>query len=99
MNDSWEDMRKAKEDQYFSKENEAALARLKARASASEKPRLSPISGKPMKQVTLMGVVIDQCEETGGIWLDNGELDALIKASATKEEGLFASLIKGLISK
>lgn len=97
MSDSWETMRKAKEDQYFMKENEQALKRLQSRST--EKPRLSPVSGQPMKQVTLMGIVIDQCEQSGGIWLDNGELDALIEASNEKEKGLFANLFKGLISK
>jgi hypothetical protein len=97
MTDSWDEMRKAKEEQYFQKENEHALERLNERKS--QKPRLSPITGKPMRQVTLMGTVIDKCEDSGGIWLDNGELEALIKASEAKEHGLFASLFKGLVSK
>ncbi len=97
MSDSWDEMRKAKEEQYFMKENQEALIRLKARSG--DKPRLSPVTGKPMKQVTLMGVLIDQCEETGGVWLDNGELEELIKASNSKEEGVFASLFKGLLPK
>lgn len=97
MSDSWDEMRRAKEEQYFHNQNEAALKRLSDRAA--EKPRLSPVTGKPMKQVTLMGTVIDQCEESGGIWLDKGELEELIKASGTGETGLFSSLIKGLISK
>ena len=84
--DSWDSRRKALEDQFFNKENEAALKRLSER-KGGEQPRPSPVTGKPMKPVTLMGVVIDQCEDTGGIWLDAGELEALISASNTAEKG------------
>ena len=93
MNDSWDDMRRAKEEQYFQKENEAALKRLTE--ENRKKPRLSPITGKPMKQVTMMGVNIDQCEESGGIWLDQGELEALVTASQKQSSPGF---IQGLIS-
>ena len=100
MTDSWDAMRKAKEEQYFLKQNESALKRIKEREK--EKPRLSPITGKPMVQKTLMGVVIDQCEESRGIWLDNGELEALIEASnasEVQEKGLFSNLLKGLLGR
>jgi Transcription factor zinc-finger len=98
MSDSWDEMRRAKEEQYFLKENEAALKRLKE--SNREKPRLSPISGKPMKQVTMMGVNIDQCEESGGIWLDKGELEILINAAQKdSQQGLFQKLLGGFGSK
>ena len=96
MSDTWDEMRRAKEDQYFSKENEEALKRIKLR-KAEDKPRLSPITGKPMKQVTLMGVVIDQCDDSGGIWLDRGELEQLNKAAAKQESSIFSNLFRGLI--
>jgi len=84
MSDSWEKMRRAKEDEYFEKENSQALKRLKSRDS--EKPRLSPITGEPMEQLTMMGVVIDRCPTSGGIWLDAGELEQIIKASSDLRE-------------
>lgn len=90
--------RKALEDQYFHKENEDALKRLQKRG-AVEKPRLSPVTGKPMKQVTLMGVVIDQCEDSGGVWLDPGELEELVNASKLAEKGepgIFSSLLNSI---
>jgi Zn-finger nucleic acid-binding protein len=76
--DSWSDMRKAKENQFFEQQEKEALARLKSRA---ESIRKSPIDGQPMEQVTIMGVVVDRCKSTGGVWLDNGELEQLLKAS------------------
>ena len=85
MSDSWNDMKRAKEDQYFDKQNREALERLKKRESDETKPRLSPITGKAMVQETIHGVVIDRCPDSGGIFLDAGELEEIIKKA--KEEG------------
>lgn len=97
MSNSWDDMRKAKEESYFDKKNREALERL-AKKQEAEKPRLSPISGKPMEQVVLSGVVVDRCTESGGIWLDAGELEQLVQASHSEEEkSSLTALFKGLV--
>lgn len=80
MNDSWDEMRRAKEDMYFAEENKRALERLKERGDQNKK-RLSPITGEPMEQVNYQGVIIDRCPTSGGIWLDKGELEELIKGA------------------
>lgn len=82
MNDSWDDMRRAKEEQFFDQQNKEALARLKSRTGAGHRP--SPITGKPMEQKTIMGVVVDYDSESGGVWLDRGELEQIVKASQGK---------------
>ena len=100
MSDAWDDKRRAQEEQFFQRQNEAALKRLKDRSN--DKPRLSPITGKPMQQVTLMGVNLDKCPDSGGIWLDAGELEELLKnskESAEKSGGFFDGLLKGLKGK
>jgi Zn-finger nucleic acid-binding protein len=79
MSDGWEKMKRAKEDEYFDRQNKEALNRLKTKAT--DKPRLSPITGEPMEQLVLMGVVIDKCPTSGGIWLDAGELEEILRAS------------------
>lgn len=79
MNDSWDDMRKAKEESYFAEQNKAALERLKSKVG--EPTRLSPETGEPMVKETLMGVIIDKCPKTGGIYLDKGELEHLLSLS------------------
>lgn len=86
MTDSWDERKRALEDQYFEKENKAALDRLKARTN--QKKRLSPITGEPMEELTVMGVVIDRCPKSGGIWLDAGELEEIIKSSKKKADWL-----------
>ena len=99
MNDSWDDMRRAKEEQFFDKQNKEALARLQARTG--QKERLSPISGKPMEQRTIMGVVVDVCKESGGIWLDKGELEQIISASgnSSKNDTWFGGFLDKLYKK
>ena len=83
MSDSFNERRKAQEEEFFKKQNEAALKRLQEREA--EKPRVSPVSGEPMEQIQYMGVVIDKCPASGGIWLDEGELEQIIEAVQHKE--------------
>jgi len=83
MSDSWDEMKRAKEDMYFEEQNRKALERLKVRGT--QKPRLSPITGEPMEQVTVQGGVIDRCKSSGGIWLDAGELEQIVEGF--KKEG------------
>lgn len=97
MTNSWDDMRRAKEEEYFDKKNKEALARLAEKKG--DKPRLSPVTGQPMEQIVIHGVVVDRCPTSKGIWLDAGELEQLMEASMAKSEeanswlsGLFSSL-------
>lgn len=83
MTDSWDSRRKALEDDYFQKKNQEALSRISERQE--EKPRPSPITGEPMEQLTIMGVVVDRCPTSNGIWLDAGELEEIIHASEKQE--------------
>jgi Zn-finger nucleic acid-binding protein len=78
MTDSFDDRRKAQEESYFEKANKEALARLARRQGQAK--RLSPATGAPMQQLTTMGVVIDYCSSSGGVWLDAGELEQLASA-------------------
>ena len=90
MSNPLDKMRKAKEESYFDKKNKEALERL-TKKKAEEKPRLSPISGKEMEQVVISGVVVDKCKDSGGIWLDAGELEQLIEASEKDSNSMLSS--------
>ncbi len=92
MNDSWNERRKALENEYFEKKNQEALGRIKERVD-SEKPRMSPITGEPMEQLTIMGVVIDRCPTSKGIWLDAGELEEILNVSAAQEKEKGSNLL------
>ncbi len=84
MSNSWDEMRKAKEDSYFAKKDQEALERL-GKMTTSEKPRMSPITGEPMEKFTLNGVVIDRCPKSGGVWLDAGELEQLMQIATDQQ--------------
>jgi hypothetical protein len=90
-------MGKAKEESYFEKKNREALERL-AKKNDEDAPRPSPITGKPMVQEVLSGVVIDRCPDSGGIWLDAGELEQLIDAAGTgtEENNAVLNFFRGL---
>ena len=97
MSKSWDDMRRAKEESYFDKKNREALERMAKKQE--DKPRPSPITGEPMNQEVLNGVVIDRCATSGGIWLDAGELEELIAAALSDDEEKrsgMAGFLKGL---
>jgi Zn-finger nucleic acid-binding protein len=81
MNDSWDDRRRAQEESYFDKQNKEALARIK---DGTRKPRLSPISGEAMTEVVIDGVTVDKCPKSGGIWLDAGELEEILKRASDR---------------
>jgi Zn-finger nucleic acid-binding protein len=59
--------------------------------------RLSPVTGKPMKPVNYggdTGVIIDVCEDTGGIWLDPDELEKIQMVIENWETKLGADMKK-----
>ena len=85
MSKTLDDVRRAKEESYFDKKNKEALERLAGNIK-EHAPRTSPVSGKPMKQEVFHGVVIDRCEESGGIWLDAGELEQIYEALKKEKE-------------
>ena len=99
MSNTWDEMRQAKENEYFERKNKEALERLAHKKDSA--PRLSPVTGKPMDQIVLHGVVIDRCPTTGGIWLDAGELDQLVEASksAADSQSWVSSFLKSLGAK
>jgi Zn-finger nucleic acid-binding protein len=79
MSDSWDERRRAQEEGYFENLNKQALARL---ASKKEQAAYkSPVSRKPMERITVMGVIVDRCIDSGGIWLDAGELEHILEAA------------------
>jgi hypothetical protein len=70
------------------------------KARKDEKARLSPITGEPLEAVTVMGVAVDRCPKPGGIWLDAGELELIIKAATeAKDKGWAESVLGKLIGK
>jgi hypothetical protein len=86
MSKLWDERAKAIENEYFEKLNQQALQRLKG-VDGGARVRKSPITGEAMIQKTFMGVVVDQCPTSGGIWLDAGELEEIVKHIADQQAG------------
>ena len=86
MSDSWDERRRAQEERYFETLNKQALARLAEKKG--QPARHSPVTGKPMEQITFMGVVADRCVDSGGLWLDAGELEQVLAAAKESDASL-----------
>ncbi|HEU5218077.1 MAG TPA: zf-TFIIB domain-containing protein [Gemmatimonadales bacterium] len=74
------------EDEYFAREEHERLARLRAKEAAERvaAERKShhlkcPKCGAGLVSEKFHGVQVDRCPEDGGIWLDAGEIDLLLK--------------------
>lgn len=97
MTDSLKKRGQALEEDFFQAREKEALERLSQRAG--EKERLSPITGKPMLQKTLYGVVVDQCADTKGIWLDAGELEQILKVAGDQHAGGLAKFFSAVLGR
>jgi len=74
------------EDEYFARRDAELLARTRAEEQArqEEAERRShfmkcPKCGRDLTTRSMHGVQVDVCTHDGGMWLDAGELDALLK--------------------
>jgi len=81
-----------KEEEFFYRKNleliEKARKKLDAERSSTQqreqhKPHwmVCPKCGGALREMTVKGVKVDQCSGCGGIFLDRGELDLLMKRS------------------
>ncbi len=99
MSSTMDDVKKSKELEYIEKRNQEKLAKL---AAGVDPVRRSPVTGEPMKQESILGVVVDRCPSSGGVWLDGGELEQLLERAKTSDgtdlknwvSEFFASLAK-----
>jgi hypothetical protein len=97
MNDELKKRGQALEEDYFHHRDQQALERLAAKKN--DKPRLSPITGKPLLQKVLNGVVIDQCQDSGGVWLDAGELEQILSSFKDEEASIVHKFFSAVLGK
>jgi hypothetical protein len=84
------DKRKAEEDRFFAKREEAAIEKMRQAKAAAAKPPVPdcPRCGTSLKEMKLHGVVVDECPSCRGIWLDAGELEQIAKRERDSWLGL-----------
>lgn len=99
LGDKLHDAEKAREDEFFARRDRELINKLKRDKEQqfnqdlqAAKELICPRCGKTLQERVEHGVTIDQCANCGGVWLDKGELDALIQAD---EKGWFGKLFGG----
>ncbi len=73
---------RAKEDIYFAERDRELLERLKAhlRKVETEKAQLHcPKCPGVLETYTFQGVTLDRCRKCGGVWMDSGELEGVVR--------------------
>ena len=73
---------RAKENIFFAERDRELLERLRAQLRKVESTETSPRCPKcPGKLESYMfhGIALDRCHECGGVWLDKGELEAIVR--------------------
>ncbi|HSK30677.1 MAG TPA: zf-TFIIB domain-containing protein [Candidatus Limnocylindria bacterium] len=73
---------RAKEDIYFAERDREVIEKLRARLrrveNASAELRCPKCHGL-WESYTYEGFVLDRCNDCGGIWLDKGEMEGIIR--------------------
>lgn len=86
MTDILDERRKGLEEEYFHRKNKEAIEKLREKMKVADEAKAAGTSSMscprcdgPLKESTVDEVAIDTCEKCGGVWLDSGELQQLIK--------------------
>ena len=76
MGNSWDDMKRTKEEEFFERQNKAALSKIKG--SSDQKGYTCPVDHESMKELVISGIKIARCQKCRGVWLDKQELERLL---------------------
>ncbi len=85
MSEIFDERRKALEEDYFRRKERELLDKMRqdvaaeAAARGQAAGRQCPLGHGALAEVRHGEVVIDRCDNCGGIWLDAGELELLTK--------------------
>jgi len=75
-------MERAQEDIYFAKRDQELIAKLKAKllpVGNQESQLRCPKCPGELETYTFEGYILDRCRSCGGIWMDQGELEGVIR--------------------
>jgi|SRR5436190_23212558 len=86
MGDRFEDGPSVVEEKYFHEKNVEAIEQLRAKMKVSAEAKAAGISSMEcprcdgvLKENNFEEVSINSCVKCGGVWLDSGELETLVK--------------------
>ena len=90
---------RARKDIYFTQRDRELIEKLRARLQKVEEAEAEltcPRCRRKLETYNFMGIVLDRCSACGGIWMDRGELETLLKVAS---HGPLSSLIYRFFSK
>ena len=73
---------RAKEDIYFAEHDRELIAKLKSKLQKSDKTAIDlrcPKCSGHLEGYTFQGFALDRCDTCGGIWMDRGELEDVVR--------------------
>ena len=73
---------RAKEDMYFAEHDRELIAKLKGHLQKTEKTAIDlrcPKCPGDLEAYTFQGFALDRCNKCGGIWMDKGELEGVVR--------------------
>lgn len=92
MSKSFDDRKKALEEDYFKRREQEAIEKMRAKREAEEAAAQAeaallqcPRCDGKLEEIRYEEVLIDRCNKCHGVWFDAGELDQVVG----KEEGGF----------
>jgi len=81
-----DERRKGLEEEYFHRKNKEALEKLREQMKVSEEAKAAGTSSMKcprcdgtLNESKFEEVLIDICDQCGGVWLDSGELEQVTK--------------------
>lgn len=94
LGDKLRDKGKAAEDLFIAEQERKRREAQQKEAEASTHARC-PRDGSALSQATEKGVHVDHCPTCGGVWLDKGELEAILQHDEAAVTRWVRSLLKG----
>jgi phage FluMu protein Com len=99
MADTWDDRKRALEEDYFRRKEQEAIEKMRARRAAEGTAAVGlkcPKCDGTLMEIDYEVVKLDRCEKCNGVWLDAGELEQLTKQ---EESGGFLGRLFGSSSR
>ena len=89
---------RAKEDIYFAERDRELIAKLKAQLQKVDKTgrelRCPKCPGQ-LETYTFQGFILDRCQMCGGIWMDRGELEGVVRKISRGPLGAWIDKLAG----
>ena len=98
MTDTWDERKRALEEDYFRRKEQEAIDRMRAKRAAEGGAAglQCPKCDGTLMEIDYDVVKIDRCEKCNGLWLDAGELEQLTRQ---EDGGGFMNRLLGSFSR